>query len=53
MADGEGCLAIFVLGRTEKAHAEDTADEGGRQEKHGQDLDVSKRSAVLMGRTCD
>lgn len=53
MANGEGCLAIFVLGRAEEAHAKDTADEGGRQEKHGQDLDVSKRSAVLMGRTCD
>ena len=53
MADGEGCLAIFVLGGTEEAHSKDTADKGGRQEKHGQDLDVSERSAVLMGRTRD
>ena len=53
MANGEDCLTSLVLGRAEEAHTKDAADEGGRQEKHRQNLDVSKRSAVLMGRTCD
>lgn len=53
MAHREFCLAISALGCAEKAHAEDTADEGGGQEKHGQNLDDAQCSAVLMGSTCD
>lgn len=53
MANHEGCLAIGPLRRAEEAHAEDAADEGGGQEKHGQDLDDAQCSAVLMGSMCD
>lgn len=52
MANREFCPAISPLGCAEKAHAEDTADEGGGQEKHGQDLDHAQCSAVLMGSAC-
>ena len=41
MADRKDSLAIGPLGSTEKAHAKDTADEGGGQEKNRQDLDDS------------
>lgn len=44
---------MSVLTRAKEAHAENTADEGGGQKKHRQNLDVSQCSAVLMGSTCD
>lgn len=53
MADSKDCLPMCVLTRAKEAHAKDTADEGGGQKKHRQDLDVSQCSAVLMGSTCD
>ena len=49
----KGHLAVNALGRAEKAHAKDAADEGRRQEKHRQDLDDSQSSAVLMGGASD
>lgn len=46
-------MTISPLGSVEKAHAKDTADEGGGQEKHRQDLDHSQCPAVLMGSASD
>lgn len=53
MADRKDCFPMRVLTRAKEAHAKDTADEGGGQKKHRQNLDVSQCSAVLMGSTCD
>ena len=52
-ANRKDCPAIIALGCAEEAHAKDTADERGGQEKRTQNLDDAQRSAVLMGSTGD